>query len=842
MNRLKTWWDTYRIEGCLYLGFLLLYLCTSWGCRTPLMYADEAGYIGWVRQILFGTSTGIRYLPGYSLLLMPIFLITDEITVAYPLILLVNALLGASIPVLFYRLIPYLAKELSWKRRLMVSVLGSLYPPFLLYGNMALCEILLIVLFLALTLSIARLSFEPQQWGNWLAVVVLAGYLALTHARAFVLLPVVFLTLLLIAHKKVGKEKMKPVYLALGVCGVLVVVCALFFITNSSNNNAVHLQKQILRFFTKRGFRDTLYVGVAQGLYLVMASFGVVVTGVWYAVKRLLQKSEDFITVGFLLCSFFAVMFLSAVYMSHHAKPVHIIYGRYNTFAQSGVLLLGILSMCKVKKLPKWIWIIPVLMAGITIYKQTPDLATGGLGGVDMETAQVFGIYLYKLFFTRFTAPGVIGLFAVLVVVLLWLCKKHRNAAFGLLFLLFLSTIGYAKYDYFLKWNEVRMDPSEVGEFLAQYAEDGIEVEVIPQEANGLGRPWEYSNYEVYYPNLSIALKDGGQPLLLTREANKHLPLLVMEQDTHIYLWSQDPDLTEQYKNRLLPNSFPADYGEYRSQISLEEQEAPTIPVRITNLGKGFGWLCYDAVRDIRSAVRLAVEIVDEKGTLRQERLDLPHSLFYGESCVLSLPALEDGVYTVHLELVQDFQTWFSQKGDTGAITISLTVKDGLQSARLLPEYEWMTGDFRRISFSVLRETEEILNTTYRTNLVGFDENYTTRGGAVICHISCLVRPQDRYLVLHTAEETALQPALQVNGVPLDFVKQEGNAYYFELQSDWITDIQIVSDVVTPAGVPRWFTSDHIFRPIGWLSERTGIGFYERGVCVDYLEIVGESV
>jgi len=51
---MKQWIKRNRTELMLYFGFLLLHLILMQAAKTPLMYGDERGYIGWARKILYG--------------------------------------------------------------------------------------------------------------------------------------------------------------------------------------------------------------------------------------------------------------------------------------------------------------------------------------------------------------------------------------------------------------------------------------------------------------------------------------------------------------------------------------------------------------------------------------------------------------------------------------------------------------------------------------------------------------------------------------------------------------------------------------------------------------------
>src|ERR1035437_3766881 len=70
----------------LYFLFFFGHLYLSLSTRIPLVYNDEAGYIGKARMFVDGyieTTIGIHinvsYYPDYSLLLIPVFWISNEI-------------------------------------------------------------------------------------------------------------------------------------------------------------------------------------------------------------------------------------------------------------------------------------------------------------------------------------------------------------------------------------------------------------------------------------------------------------------------------------------------------------------------------------------------------------------------------------------------------------------------------------------------------------------------------------------------------------------------------------------------------------------------------------------
>ena len=821
MEKLKEFCRRNKVELLLYLCFFLFYFILTRGSITPLIYGDEAGYIGWARRILYGEQTGVPYMPGYSLLLLPVFALTNDITKAYPYLLLINSLLGGLIPVAAYRLTLLFAGSLAKWKVILVTLVVSLYPSFLLFGCMALSEVLMAVLFLLLAYSVHYLSHNPARPMAWLAVLFLTGYLALTHLRAFAILPVVLITMLVIAHKHIGKDKTKWIYAGIGVMAVIIAVCGVYVLMNSDNTNIEHIRNQLLSLLTERGIKDIIYVFIAQALYLVMATYGLIVIGFWYGWRYLRRKGEESVTVFFLLLSCLAMMCLSAIFMGHHQKPIHIIYGRYNEFVLLGVLLLGAVGLLKEKKLSKLIWVVPLFFAAVTIYKQSAPLSDPGSGRVDNQIAHIFGIYLYKAFLNYFNCLLVVLIFGVLAVLVYLVGRKRRCLSLVLVAFLFGSTALFARYDYLKNLIAERSPRTLMMDLLSEYKEEGVDIMESTRQDNGLSWSWDPTNYTVYYPKISVHKSGEGHPLLLTRQADWDLPLIEMERNNNTYLWAMNDEMAERYKDHLLPTQYPAVYEEYRSKVSLTRMdENGEITVKLENRGKGVGWLCFDSVQDIRSAVRLAVRIYGKDNRLTDEmRLDIPRNMFYGDACDLtfSLP-VSDGEYLIYLEPVQDFNTWFTQQGDDGQLALVVNKSDG--KTTLLQEmegYEMADGRelFQRIDVSLLEHTQEYLYTPNTNNLVNFEGNHISPDGSVLAGLNSTVTSEDRLLVVKAVdgEPSGMELALQVgiDGTPLPFSHYEDGYYYFDLNGykGNIHEIGLKSETYNPAknaGVPQWLS------------------------------------
>src|SRR5580704_15786485 len=124
--------------------------------RVPIIHPDELGYLMDARFLARGgLSAPIQYYPGFSLLVVPIWMATRVPTTAYRSALVVNAALAGVGAVLAWRLTTWLVPQLVGWRRAVVVALACGYPPFLLYGDFALAEVAFGALFSGVVLLAA---------------------------------------------------------------------------------------------------------------------------------------------------------------------------------------------------------------------------------------------------------------------------------------------------------------------------------------------------------------------------------------------------------------------------------------------------------------------------------------------------------------------------------------------------------------------------------------------------------------------------------------------------------------------------------------------------------------
>lgn len=150
----------------------------------PQIHADEGSYLlnaaalaGVLRESLVW-----GYWSGYSLLLTPAFLLWSQPGPLYHAVLLINALLIASVPFALYFLTRRLWPDLPTRAHVIAALAATCYAPLLLLGQYAMAENALVPLHAWLLAACAMLLRRPRI-ATALAAGCLAGLLALVHPR-----------------------------------------------------------------------------------------------------------------------------------------------------------------------------------------------------------------------------------------------------------------------------------------------------------------------------------------------------------------------------------------------------------------------------------------------------------------------------------------------------------------------------------------------------------------------------------------------------------------------------------------------------------------------------------
>ncbi len=812
---MKKWFLRFRVEIGLYFCFTLLSLLLLTGNRAPSVFPEEAGYLGWANKLLYGQGSGIYFLPGYSILLLPLMKITNDITVIYPWLLAENAVINGFLAVGLYRLAGIWGLE--GKKRILAAVVGGLYAPFVLYTQKVICESLLIVCGIWLIVFLEGSFCGKVRQGIYAA---LLGLLMLgTHSRELVLIPAVLLLLFICYRDR------KAVRICAGFVVLIGILCGCFVILDSGVD-ALHIKNQMLGLFSLNGLVQLVLTLISQSSYWILSTFGLAPVGIWYGVKLVRQKQQGWQTALFSLLFFAGTALLSALYMSHHSKSIHLIYGRYNDGAIAGILILGILSFFK-ERPPKWIWGICVLDVAVTaaLYRQE-------LMGIPTTLLNVCGLFYSWLFMWKWDILAVFLVWAAVVLLLWGILKKKKTAAMMLLSLFFLFHLFYAGTNFMNGENQA---PNLVKILNQLEPEDQVLYTKEDYVRN-------FFRYSVYSPALLLSEKEAPLP----NEGNVEISLTWFEDrallgaENETFLWARDEETAQKYRNLQLPVNGIVTHP--KSEITLLECTDSNGKIQVKNTGSS--WLCTDAVKDIQKSVRLGIRFFDKEGKLVDEqRCDFADNMLSGDVQEFSF-VWNEQAEIVSFELVQEFQNWFSELGDQGALTFNRQGKE--------VDYPNADNGFHTLYPQFLISPVEKDGLPNKTNLVGFSGHYTTEKSSY-CHIS-MDCGNSKTLVIKTKEGDQYNPTLNVilnDSVRLGPPVYYGGEYVYSLQGfeGTINKMTLECEPYNPfteSGLPKWMSFlslDSHLKPVQFAVHRMedimgkSINNHNYGIQVKQIEI-----
>lgn len=168
----------------LAFGLFLLLAALSLFMAGPQVQADEGSYLLNAAMIAGRADAhpAYGYYSGYSLLLLPAFLLQSQPASIYHIVLVINALLVASTPFALYRLTRGLWPDVAPRTHVIAALVASCYAPVLMLSQLAMSESALVPLYAWLLASgLGLLRYGRLATAATLGA--LAGFLFLVHPR-----------------------------------------------------------------------------------------------------------------------------------------------------------------------------------------------------------------------------------------------------------------------------------------------------------------------------------------------------------------------------------------------------------------------------------------------------------------------------------------------------------------------------------------------------------------------------------------------------------------------------------------------------------------------------------
>lgn len=522
----------------------------SYGFYFP---ADEFGYWSYAAGLAGYdwsdiASLGSYYSYGYSLILLPVFLIFKDGVIAYRAAMVVNIALLA---VCFF--------ILQKMGRTFYAAAAVFYPTWLFYAGTTFAEILLVTLYL--TTCMLLLKYLQTDNKRYMALMLAAMfYMYLVHLRAIGVLVSGTAVLLLYNIRKYsirkyimrnGGRKVRSVLVPAAAAAVILAVGLLMglFIKNywtgmvygdtadtlkNANDYAGQFEK-IAYIFSIDGLKNLIISVSGKILYLGLASYGIAYFGIIYAVRRVRERKYFPL---FVLLTTAAALMICAIYTIRPGRVDTLTYGRYHEYVMPVLLMMGIKelgskalsakrTMCRIAVMLELEAVMTWLVtASLNENGQTSFFGNTICGISWLYNPQDFEpvSYYWKVYLTG-------AVLTVAVCMGIWWTGRRRGREILLMLLVTMQiVIG-------IRLSSMYIDDSRLGCF-----RDTLLREVI-YELNPEG------SREVYYSTEGNAFGNIGI-------------LQFMMRDTPIHIVKTDYDLDSQNEEDLLLIDFRSDQGE----------------------------------------------------------------------------------------------------------------------------------------------------------------------------------------------------------------------------------------------------------------------------------------
>lgn len=691
--------------------------------------SDETGYISNARSFLNGYnfSTLSFVYPGFSLLLMPVFLFTDNIQLAYVYTHFINAIMLGVLSTLIYQFLESKTYYSKW-RLFLLSITISFYPSFTCFAGFALPEILFIFLFFLLVIQIDKISNMDKLNIRWLYSFFIMLALLTTHPRAIVIVIAYLITMFLIIlklFKKIPAQQRNTILISFFIVS-FGIIAGLFYLVQNSGRYSQDLGSILTSYLNFKFIINQLVAVFGKLYYFLMSSYGVFSIGFYFSFKTIIdqrkkilsEKNNSLIYLIFTLLSFFFIMFITTRSENPNAlgRADLIIYGRYLEGVFLPILIFGFI--CLFDKKLKVIDIIKILILNILCILITIMIRGYQLEKLIVNPENIFGIYIYR-FFTKSKAinNGVVIIYSALVAIIFYLLKKIKiNQAIAFLLLVFILNIIFIYHDYFYKNELVTKERLNLVEVLNEIKSYPSSLPFIVSYDVVGSIEWYYYAYQGYIPQMGMIRYSSIDPttkpaadIIISGRSDldkvyQGIRMAGKVNKNNQFLWLLPGErLNEASKSGMLLSEkfFNGDYKlpeeAYKAEIvvvskrnSFKRHEEFILPVKVTHLGTGSFWPMFTNQEKL-GAVKLSPFVVDQnKKVFNLPRADLSTSLYPGKSAIVPLSLdlslqnsnLAVGKYLLVIDLVQEPDILFSHKGNK-PLQIEMEITDSRVKLKL---------------------------------------------------------------------------------------------------------------------------------------------------------------
>jgi len=326
----------------------------------PVLVADEIGYLTNARVLAGGLPGQLEQAPfyrgGYSLLIAPLVNLGASPTFTYHLVLVLNAVLAASVFPLLYLLLTRFA-GVRPQLAIWAALAGAVYPAVTVLSQVAMSENVLFPLVCVWLITFAGLMRQDDQRGGllWAAGLGAAsGALWAVHARMAGAVAIAVIGLVWLAVRK----RIQPATAALGVAVIAAAFVGVHFLDNYlidhnyAGSAPDELSERMDSLLDFHGLRTAAANLIGQSWYLLVATFGLAAAAVVDFVagqRRDATTERPAPVLGVLLALTALLLIISATAFPERTRPDMLIYGRYAEIVAPALIAFGLVSLTRVR-------------------------------------------------------------------------------------------------------------------------------------------------------------------------------------------------------------------------------------------------------------------------------------------------------------------------------------------------------------------------------------------------------------------------------------------------------------------------------------------------------------
>lgn len=351
---------------------------------------DEFGY--WANASFFdgmdwsGVSSNIPYYAyGYSIWLAPLLKICSNSIIAYKAALVFNAIfLGIGFLILV-RIEKTLFPKINTLLALVMSFCVTLYSGNVYLSQFSFTECLLWMLMIIFTYCLIK-AFRSHKTRYYIILCFLSAYMFMVHMRTVGIIIAWMLVLLMycMSKKKEWHKLLFSIVIIVILCGLSLllkntVVDFLYSGESAKNTNDISGQAgKLVGLFSWRGMINLGENVLGEIFYLGAATFYLFYFGALFLFKKSIEFIRSFLgktnpmNVNCLICVFLLLSILGniaigSLSLEGRTRIDLMIYGRYNEYVLSVILLLGIIELVRNRKRLLWFILFLAFHVAITL-------------------------------------------------------------------------------------------------------------------------------------------------------------------------------------------------------------------------------------------------------------------------------------------------------------------------------------------------------------------------------------------------------------------------------------------------------------------------------------------